>query len=51
MVKCVNCLHLAGIAINSIEQEDEGLICEYYHEKITLNKTRIDRICAAFEDL
>jgi len=52
MVKCVNCMHLSGIAINSDESEEEntGLKCEHYPKKLTLNKTRIDRECEAFED-
>jgi hypothetical protein len=52
MVKCVNCIHLTGIAINSNESEEKSnsLKCNFYHQKITLNKTKIDRDCKAFED-
>ena len=52
MVKCVNCIHLTGIAISSDESEEKnnGLKCDHYHEKLTLNKTRIERNCEAFED-
>jgi len=52
MVKCVNCIHLTGIAINLEEPEEENnsLKCDYYHKKLTLNKTRIDRDCEGFED-
>ena len=51
MVKCVNCIHLTGIAVNPDEpEENNGLKCHYYHGKLTLNKTKIDRDCEAFED-
>jgi len=52
MVKCVNCIHLTGIAINSDESEEKNnsIKCGFYHEKLTLNKTKKDRECEAFED-
>ena len=52
LVKCVNCMHLIGIAMNSdgSEEESNGLKCGFYKEKLTLNKTNIDRDCEAFED-
>jgi hypothetical protein len=52
MVKCVNCIHLIGIAINSDKSEEKtnSLKCGFYHTKLNLNKTKKERDCEAFED-
>jgi hypothetical protein len=45
-------MYLSGFAKSKNEsaEENSSLKCDFYHEKLTLNKNKIDRDCDAFED-